>query len=380
MPDVLIVGASVAGSAAAIHLARMGYQVEMIDQAEFPRRKPCGEGLFSSGTRELHALGVLDAVAAESRLLETMRFRLGDAVVEAALPEASEPHLGVRRDLLDHRLAAAAVAAGIVLRTGVQVRKATESDGGFSLDTTEGRLTARVIVGADGVNSRLRRDAGLQRSVRRQRFGMSAHVRLAAEVPPRVDVIFQHGREVYLTPVTEQSANAAVLLREPATQALKGRLEAGYLSLLREAGIEAELLDEPLMGGPFPAQSSRLWRGNLVLTGDAAGTFDPITGEGMSLALQSARLCAESVARYLVSGEGSSFEAYERQQRAMTRNSTLLARLVLFLSSHPALGRRAILNLRRNPATMTRLIEINNGAAGFVSLRPRDLSALLFGV
>jgi flavin-dependent dehydrogenase len=378
MRDVVIVGGSLAGAAAAIHLVRRGLDVEVLDQALFPRRKPCGEGLFSGGTAELRKLGVLDAVEAESAAITSMRFRLGDAAVEAPLPEASTPHLGVRRDLVDGRLLAAAVQAGTKVSSGVQVRKLVRENRGFHLETTAGDVEGRVIVAADGINSRLRHDAGMQGPGRPRRYGVSAHMRVNTDVAPRIDVIFLPGYEAYITPVASGLVNVALLLHDPAPMGFKGDLREPFLSLLRPAGISGELVDDPLMAGPFPAAATGLNHGNLVLTGDAAGFFDPITGEGMSLALHSARLCSDAVAGHLA-GDAAAFERYSQQHRDLVRNTTLLARLMLFLSAHPALGRRAIRNLRRRPQALTRLIAVNNGTSGFRSLRPRDLAALLIG-
>ncbi len=379
MNDIVIVGASVAGSAAAVQLARRGYRVELLERASFPRRKPCGEGLFSGGAHELKLLGVLDDVTAGSAPLSSMRFRLGDAVVEAPLPVTPEPHLGVRRDLLDQRLIAAAAEAGAKVSTGVQVRKLVRGEHRFAVETTAGVVEARELIAADGINSRLRHDAGLHRSGRPRRYGVSAHMRVASDLPRGVEVVFERGYELYLTPVAPGIMNVALLLGRAVAVEFKGDLQAHFLELLSRSGVEAELIDEPLMAGPFPAGATALSKGNLVLVGDAAGFFDPITGEGMSLALKSARLCAESVARYLEHGDATAFDDYTKQHRAIERNPVLLARLMLFLSSHRSLGRIAIKNLQRHPATLTKLIAINNGSAGLLDLRPRDLAALLLG-
>jgi flavin-dependent dehydrogenase len=378
MRDVVIVGGSLAGAATAIHLARRGIDVEVLEQASSPRRKPCGEGLFSGGSAELRKLGVIEAVEAESAVITSMRFRLGDAAAEAALPKASTPHLGVRRDLLDGRLLAAAAQAGARVSRGVQVRKLVRGNSGFHLETTAGDVEGRVIVAADGINSRLRHDAGLQRPGRSCRYGVSAHMTVNTDVAARIDVIFLPGYEAYVTPVASGLVNVALLLRDPASMGFKGDLREPFLALLRPAGISGELVDEPMMAGPFPAAATALNQSNLVLCGDAAGFFDPITGEGMSLALQSARLCSDAVAAYL-EGDSAAFERYSRQHRGLVRNATLLARLMLFLAAHPGLGRQAIRNLQRRPDTLTRLIAVNIGTSRFRNLRPRDLSALLLG-
>ncbi|MGE3985745.1 MAG: NAD(P)/FAD-dependent oxidoreductase, partial [Dehalococcoidia bacterium] len=245
--------------------------------------------------------------------------------------------------------------------------------------TTDGVREARVIIAADGINSRLRRDAGLQRASRSDRYGISAHLRLSGEVPPRIEVIAEDVFELYFTPVGEGLVNIAMLFRSGLARRFKGSPAPEFAALLRQTGIEGELVDEPLMAGPFPAEATALFNENLVLCGDAAGFFDPITGEGMSHALRSAHLCADAVSSYLKDGNREAFAGYARRQRAMERNPTLLARLMLFLAAHQTLGHRVLFNLRDEPDTLTKLIAINNGSAGFADLRPRDFAAMLLG-
>jgi flavin-dependent dehydrogenase len=376
MRDVIVVGGSVAGAATAIHLARRGFDIEVLEQALFPRRKPCGEGLFSLGAAELRVLGVLDEVAKQSVELTSMRFRLGDAVLEAPLPQGDAPDLGVRRDLLDAVLAKAAVEAGATLTTGVQVRRARRGRDGYVLETTAGEEQARIIIGADGVNSRLRQDAGLQPSKRGRRYGISAHVVTAEDVPSRVEVVFGRGYELYLTPVAPRLLNVAVLLDDPASRGLDGDLSAYLKARMGEAGVEGELTDEPMMAGPFPAKAARLTSDNLLLVGDAAGFYDPITGIGMSTALRSSRLVADHVALCL---DQKRWPSDDGDLRVSTTNSELMARLLLVLSSHPALGRIAIRNLQRRPEVFTKLMAVSDGMLELTDLRPRDLLALVLG-
>jgi flavin-dependent dehydrogenase len=376
MNDVIVVGAGVAGAATAIHLARRGYSVELLDQASFPRRKPCGEGLFSPGVEELRALGVLDEVAKLAVELASMRFRLGEHVLDAPLPVSEAPNLGVRREVLDAALAKSAVAAGATLTTGVQVRRAVSGPEGYVLETTAGEKRTSIIVGADGLNSRLRHDAGVHRPTRGGRYGMSAHVATRAEAAPRIEVIFERGHELYLTPVAPDLLNVAVLLSYPASKGLNGNLRVYFEARIREAGVEGELQYEPMMAGPFPARASKLLSDNLVLVGDAAGFCDPITGIGMTTALRSARLVADAVERRL---EQKPWLSGNAPLRVSTRNPELLARLLLFLAAHPALGRRAVDNLRRRPEAFTRLMALNAGILELRDLRPHDLSALLLG-
>jgi menaquinone-9 beta-reductase len=161
-----------------------------------------------------------------------------------------------------------------------------------------------------------------------------------------------------------------------------GRLNKEYRELL--AGYPqlagACLVDEPKVAGPFPRTSQRAWRANLVLAGDAAGFFDAISGEGMSVALVGARSCAGAISAHLQTGAYERLRDYDRQRRTLVRNSDLLARFSLLLGSRDWTARVAVRNLARRPEAFAKLVTINTGEAPLTSLRPRDLSALLAGI
>lgn len=384
MLDVLVVGGGPAGATAAIHLARAGLSVQIIDRAHFPRPKVCGEGLFGRGVEALAELGVLEGLRGQSRVLQSLRLILDDVSAEGRMSSAGYEAIGVRRTVLDATLIEAAANAGVELCPGVTATDLLPAARGYrGVRTDHGDYEARVIVLADGLRSRLRRIAGLDIAGNTRRYGVSAHFGLAEDVEPRVDIRLLQGHEVYVTPVGEREVNVAVLAGERSVRTFAGSRSETYRELVRRSGLlpaSAELLDTPLAAGPFPARARRLWRDNLVLAGDAGGFFDGISGEGMTLALVSAGTAASAIAAYLDDGDRDHFAAYARSRRAMERNSTLLARASLLLASHRRLGRYAIRNLGSHPATFEKLLAINAGFVGLNALRPNDVSAFLPGL
>jgi len=100
----------------------------------------------------------------------------------------------------------------------------------------------------------------------------------------------------------------------------------------------------------------------------------------MSHALISARLCAEAIHAYLNDGARSHLAAYERRVRDLVGDANRIARLMLTLSSHPALGAWALRNLDRRPETLARLIAVNQGERSMTSLSARDALALVAGI
>lgn len=380
MHDVAVIGAGVAGSATAIHLARLGRSVVLLDRAAFPRPKACGEGVFPAGVRELELLGALERLGSDVMPLTGIRFRAGANNAETALAG-----LGVQRERLDAALLGRAADHGVDVRTGVDVRSPRRLPPWLTaVDTTAGPVHARAFIAADGLHSPLRRAAGLDAApAPGRRYGVTAHVSLSRAPEPLVDVSFADGREVYVTPVGGVVVNVAVLLGRDAMRAYAGRAAAVIDDALVDHPLLAgasHIAGAPAVAGPFPRRSRRAWRGNLVLVGDAAGFYDGISGEGISSALLGAHSAAVAVDHFLATGSDVELRAYDRLRRGIVRNSDLLARVTLALAARPWSARLAVRNLARRPATFERLVSINTGERGLTALRPRDLPALLAGI
>lgn len=379
--DVAIAGAGPAGSALAIHLRRAGLSVALLDRAEFPRPKACGEGLFPAGVVALRGLGVdPDEVGIP---LHGVRFLAGRASVEAPLSPMGSPGYGVRREALDALLVEQARVAGAAVHSGVKVSGMSARRGRVAaLRTDAGDVEAAVFVAADGLQSRLRRLAGLDAPRIGSRFGVTGHVALLRPIEPVVQVFFERGYELYVTPVGPTEANVALLTRRTGMRRFAGNPARGLGEVIAACPAlpGAVLRGDALAAGPFPRGARRPWRANLLLVGDAAGFYDGITGEGMTAALLSAPLAAEAIVRYLGSGNATAFRQYASRRRVLVRNSELLARVSLTIGGDRRLAAFAIRNLSRHPETFAKLVAVNGGDRPLRDLRPRDLLAMLAGV
>ncbi len=393
--DVVIVGGSVAGAATAAFLGRRGRRVIVLERARFPRDKPCGEGLMPHGVDVLAELGLLPRVrTAGARELVGVRYTLesGETVLGRFPPRhgRSSVALGVRRLRLDDTLLRAAREAGDVLvREGFRVSDVLRQ-GGTVVGVTDGNtaVRARVVVGADGLRSRVRSAMGWDRyRSRPRRYAVIGHFLLSPFRPlrPAVEVVLCSGMEAYVTPLDGDEALVALLGGKPLMRQFAGDLAGAYERIVRSQPRLSELLTDATLlpgvraTGPFAVRARHVAGGNTLLVGDAAGFLDPITGEGMASSLQQARAAAGVIDRALRAGGTPDLSAFTAEHRRITRTSTMLTWVALGLCTFPRLTPRAMAGLQRRAGLFSRLLAVNCGYAGFRSVSPRDWLALLSG-
>lgn len=362
--DALVVGAGPAGLATAIGLARRGARALVVEHRTPPLDKACGEGLMPGGVRLLTELGV-DLARLRGAPLRGIRFLDGARVLEGEF--ATGPGLGVRRTALSAGLLDAAKRAGVEVRFGCSLQDWRVDADGVRATTSQGELRARVLVGADGLGSRIRARAGLAcppvaRSLcargdaasgdrptsTRQRFGLRRHYR----VSPWSDCVEVHwgdGIEAYVTPVARDEVGVAFLWSGaggdhaallPRFPTLAARL-AGAEPTTRVRGA-----------GPFWQRARARTAPGVALVGDAAGYTDAVTGEGITLALRCADALAEIVA------DGAPLARYEAEWLRLSRVHRRFAALLGVGVAHPALRRAAFAALALVPGAFERLLRI----------------------
>jgi flavin-dependent dehydrogenase len=363
---IAIVGGGPAGLATALFAARQGLSAVVLEKRRLPLDKACGEGLMPPGVAGLKEMGVLIPASA-SRPFVGIRYLDGETVAEGRFRQGMG--LGVRRTTLVARMAERASEGGVDLRYGVAVRGFRASRRSVRVETDSGCLEADVLVGADGLRSRIRREAGLERKPRgRPRYGVRRHFHIA----PWTDFVEVHwgpGVEAYVTPVGPQEVGVAFLWSgEPASF---DSFLARFPSL--EARLRGAPVASPVQGaGPFRQRVRRRVSGpRVALVGDAAGFLDPLTGEGLSLAFR----CARALIEVLVSG--APLSEYERRYRELSKSYYFLTGLLLFVGSRPRLRRRLVAALGRRPAVFQSLLEVNAGQASLGSLGWQAWAGLL---
>jgi len=317
--DVVVAGAGPAGSVAALVLARGGARVALVDKAEFPRDKACGDLIGPRGVGLLDELGVSVPDAGQGADLLVVgpsghRSRL------PAFPGRAYPGHGVvvPRVVLDDTLRAAAVAAGAEpVRARVSAAD-TGPDGRLrALLASDGqRLEADAFIGADGALSPVARLAGML-DPDTALWGFAIRAYLPAEVPlPLLVLLDAAPWRIYpgygwLFPGENGQANVGIgvgLGTRRRQAPLRGDL-ARFCAQLRSAGdLAPDAQPGPVTGGwlRMGGTGAPPAAGNVLLAGDAAGLINPLQGEGIAPAMVSARLAAQC----LLASPGQAAAAY----------------------------------------------------------------------
>jgi flavin-dependent dehydrogenase len=387
--DVVVVGGGLAGAACALDLARGGASVVVVDKAEFPRDKPCGEGLLPHGLALLERLDCGDvAEACGGQPFKGILYHC-HGVVALGDFEGGGVGRGVRRRHLDLAVRQRAEAAGARLIHGSADDVVVDDSGGTVTLKDGARLRARVVVGADGPRSLVRHRLGLDGgTAKKARYALRQHFRVVegTPLPDRVEVHVGGGHELYVTPCEPGVVGVAALVEKPLMSAGSGppgdRLRAlidGCAPLAARLARAAPI-DEALACGPLRVKSRAVWRGRAVLIGDAAGYVDAITGEGMSLALHTASLASEAI-RAILGGDDvdAAFSAYAKARARAFRDHALLTMGLVELARHPFFAKRAIARLAKDPALFSRLLAVNTGARSLLSLGVVDALKLAVG-
>lgn len=304
--DALVVGAGPAGSVAALVLARGGARVALVDKARFPRDKACGDLVGPRGVQTLAELGI----ELEGRRVGDMEVigPSGRSVVLRATPGLTYPGHAVvaQRSRLDaylHRLAADAGAEPMTGRAGEPLRSDDGRLAGFEVNPDKGpalRLTADLVIGADGALSRVGAAAGLVDearvlwafALRSYLPGSPALPRIHFWEPTRMSGYPGYG---WVFPGEDGDTNVGLGVGARGDRRAGARASRDLKTFVAAAGMDPSGIDRTLGGwikmgmvGTDPAG------GRTLLVGDAAGLVNSLQGEGIAQAMGSGRAAAEA--------------------------------------------------------------------------------------
>jgi flavin-dependent dehydrogenase len=278
-------------------------------------------------------------------------YRCGSDAASVDFPQACG--LAIRRRHLDAALLEHARRSGAqVVRSIV---RAVDED---RVMTDAGAFRAKILVGADGANSIFHRRFAIRTRTARPRLGLATHVERFEGERDRVEVVLFEDGEVYLAPVDNGLTLVSFLL-EPSSAIHPDTCLEALRRLLPDRTRRVRLSGPVLASAPLSRSVDRIAGSNWLLVGDSAGCIDPITGEGMSMALIGAETASAVVDGFL-DGTGSLAD-YAARTAKLRSSIESLTKMILFAARHPWVARR-VLRVRR---WMNALVRVSVGMESF---------------
>lgn len=364
--DVLIVGGGPAGLSAAIALRQRRIPCVVVEALSPAIDKACGEGLMPDALTSLSRLGV-EIREHDGYPLRGIRFSNPVHHVDAKFPAGVG--VGIRRTRLHSCLAEHAREAGAQLLWNTRLKLMSQN----SALVNGKELKFNWLIGADGQASRVRRWAGLDsRRKESVRYGFRRHY----QVKPWSDFVEVHwgaSGQVYVTPIASDCLCVVYITRDLSSN------RRDFLEDFPE--LKSKLYGTSLISQQRGAVSAtrklhRVTIGSVALIGDASGSADAITGEGLAMTFRQALALAEAV-------EKGSLDFYDRAHGKISRLPHAMGALMLTMDRWPRFEVRAMRTLDSNPALFHDLLAIHVGVKsllGFTLRRGPQLGwNLIFG-
>ena len=344
-PDAVVIGGGPAGLATAIALRRHGVGCLVVDHRSPPIDKACGEGLMPDALTALRDLDV-ELPPWSGAPFVGIRFTDGRHTIDGTFPHG--PGLGVRRVILHRALIEQAGRAGVVLRWGAAATLA----GPGAVQVGPEVVRCRWVVGADGLRSEVRRRAGLDAARHHEsRYAARRHYgrRPWSEF---VEIHWSPQGQFYVTPVGPREVCVVFIARSP-----DARLDAALSGCpdlaARLAGVSVTSRSRGALS--VTETLRRVVAPPVALVGDAAGSVDAITGDGLLLAFRQAHALAAAIAK-------GRLAPFARAHRRIMRRPLWMARLLLTMDRWPEFGRRALPALARTQTLFRELLAVHVGA------------------
>lgn len=365
--DILIIGGGLAGLTAGIHLSRNNLRVILLEKQAYPHHKVCGEYVSNEVLPYLHQLDIDVYALNPSRIHQFQFSTVTGKTIESQLPLGG---FGLSRYTFDQLLYQKAIQSGVVFFRD-QVTHVQFDDNAFLVNTLDGKTyTAKIVIGAYGKRALL--DKQLQRNFIQKEspwVGVKAHYR--ATFPN--DLVSLHNFEggyCGLCQVENNVVNACYLANYNSFKKYKN-IDAFQKQImcqnpfLKDFFSEAiPLFEKPLTISQISFAKKQPVEEHILMCGDTAGVIHPLCGNGMAMAIHSAKLASELVIDFFSGQLESRFQLEKRYITAWNtefKRRLLTGRIVQSLLQNATVASVLLKSLQRLPAILPMLIKQTHG-------------------
>ena len=367
MRDVLIVGGGLAGLCSAIHLSRAGIDVLLVEKKSYPIHKVCGEYISNEVIPYLSSLG------ADPRLLNPVnirRFALhasSGKQVETYLPLGG---FSISRYTFDYFLYQKARDNGAEFILNTFVDNIVYKENFFVIDLSNGsQITARIVIGAFGKRANLDRKLGRPFFRKRSPFiGIKYHVEM--DYPDDLVSLYNFSRGYCgLSRIDNEKVNVCYLTTRKQLKKygsipeMEERIFAKHPDLVRVRSEANPIMDKPLVINEISFKPKKAVHEHILMTGDSAGLITPLCGNGMAMAISSARMLAPKIIHFIkqdISRADLEY-AYAKEWKKNFARRLWFGRKIQSVFLSPGLSDTSVFFLRQLPFLTKQIIKQTHG-------------------
>lgn len=312
--NILIIGGGLAGLINALHLVKLGHNVTLIEKSHYPKHKVCGEYISNEVLPYLSWLGVDLSKLEPSRISELLYSSPAGYHINCSLPLGG---FGISRYVLDYFLYQLAKERGCTIWEDI-VENVTFINDEFMVSTkNRGSIKSKIVVGAYGkrgiLDQRLGRRFILQKS---PWLAIKAHYK--GSFPDTLVALHNfEGGYCGVSKVEDDIINICYLTDYKIFKEYKDIETHQKMVLYKNPYLKdifensKRVMDSPLTIGQISFTKKQIIENHIIMIGDSAGLIHPLCGNGMAMAIHSAKICAESISDFLA-GELKSRKQFEQ--------------------------------------------------------------------
>jgi len=364
--DIIIIGGGLAGLTSAIHLSKVGLKVTVIEKSSYPQHKVCGEYISNEVLPYLNWLGINIADLAPTNITNFQFTSVNGKQLQARLPLGG---FGISRFTLDQFLYQKAIQNGCEVIHDTVISADFEEDY-FIVTTQNNSYTARFAIGAYGKRSTL--DQKMNRDFIQQKSGWLAVKAHYKGNFPENTVALHHFKGGYcgVSAVENKQLNICYLVNYPSFKAYKNIAEHQenvlYQNIhLKEILVHSDMLFEaPLTISQINFNAKERVKNHILMVGDTAGLIHPLCGNGMSMAIHSAKIVATLLIAYFNGEINTRHElenTYDKQWKQQFSSRLATGRLLAKALSYDGLANVLMNGLGKLPQLLPYIIKKTHG-------------------
>lgn len=365
--DILIAGAGLAGLTAAIHLSKLGFQVTLIEKNTYPHHKVCGEYVSNEVLPYLEWLGIDLSGFAPTQLQQLQFSAANGNDIRTVLPAGG---FGISRYALDQYLYETAISKGCHVITDAVTDISFQEDTFKVKLLSKKSLSARVAIAAYGKRDAL--DQKFSRSfIRKKSPWLAVKAHYEGEFPD--DLVALHNFEggyCGVSKVEDNRINICYLVDYTSFKKYKNipehRTQVLYQNKYLKQLFENTkmLFEQPISISQISFEQKANIENHVLMIGDTAGLIHPLCGNGMAMAIHSAKICAGLVADYMdgrITSRQQLEENYTRLWRRNFRKRMFTGKIIAKLLRNEKLSDVMMRILIKFPSLLPMLIKQTHG-------------------